>query len=503
MAKSKSIKGLKVRPVEPHEINAVYRCQLAAYEGIPPHDLCDERLLSLQQQAFPEGFMGAFQHERLIGYSACLIVQLDADSPWYSYDEITGGGAFTTHNPSGDTLYGADIAVHPDFRGRGVSKALYQARKKLLKRLNLRRMVAGGRIPGYEPLANLMTAQEYVDKVVAGELTDSSLNAHLRAGYRVNGVHHGYLDDQQSLNFATFLEFENPHFRPERHHIAAAPLKRRNRKIRLCLAQHAFPRFQELEQLFQEVERIFAEAEPLKSHLIQLPGDWWAGLPDNCLQNGSERIEQFFLNQAQKHGIFIATGAYPRPAERGESLASALYGPEGGIGYQSVLHFSTGSNQRNHSSGLTVFDTGLARIGILDGHDLLYPELTRRLTLGGLQLLLCPIAAKERNEYIRLRYCAQARAVENTIFVALCNRVGAGSLSYGESMILTPCDFGFPDSGIAARAGTSSGSFVVHDLDMGALESAREIGSVTPLKDRRLDVCALTPQVKVKKVKVH
>src|SRR5690606_38131924 len=93
----------------------------------------------------------------IAGYATSLIVQLDDDAHWYTYEEITGGGTFSTHDPSGDTLYGADIGVKPEFRRAGVSRALYEKRISLMKRYNLRRMVANGRIPGYTENAGKMT----------------------------------------------------------------------------------------------------------------------------------------------------------------------------------------------------------------------------------------------------------------------------------------------------------------------------------------------------------
>ena len=63
----------------------------------------------------------------MVGYTTCIIVQLDDESHIYTYSEITGAGTFSTHDPGGDTLYGADIAVHPAYRGRGISKRLYKA----------------------------------------------------------------------------------------------------------------------------------------------------------------------------------------------------------------------------------------------------------------------------------------------------------------------------------------------------------------------------------------
>ena len=487
-----------VRTATPEDIPSLYKCQSLAYGGMSKEELCSERLLNLQQSAFPEGILLAEADDVLVGYATCLIVQLDEDSPWYSYDEITGGGAFTAHNPSGDTLYGADIAVHPEYRGRGVATALYKARKKLLRRLNLKRMVAGGRIPGYEAVADKMDPEEYVAKVVAGQLVDPSLNAHLRAGYQVKGVHHGYLDDEQSLNYATFLEYENPQFRPNRHRISVTPLKRRHSKIRLCLAQSDFASIESFDQLMQAVASTLKKAENLGVQLLLLPDRWYPLGESEATPKRAAEFSDFLISECRAHGLYLAGERYP--SQPGEFGCLVLHGPSGELGSQSRLHLSgKHPGQPKSAAELTLFDTSLGRIGLLAGYDVVFPEVVRRLTLAGMQLLLCPIATKERNEYLRLRFCAKARTVENSIFVGLCNK--GDSTSYGESAVFTPCDFGFPDSGDAARSGTFGPTSVVHDLDLGSLEAVREIGVVTPLKDRRLDVCGLDSHVRVRTVR--
>jgi GNAT superfamily N-acetyltransferase len=107
------------------DIPALVECQYAAYSNFPHYRLCDERLFHMQRAAFPEGQFLAEIEGRIVGYCASLIVNLDDSAPWHSYSEITGSGTFGTHDPSGDSLYGAEIAVHPDYRRIGVSSALY------------------------------------------------------------------------------------------------------------------------------------------------------------------------------------------------------------------------------------------------------------------------------------------------------------------------------------------------------------------------------------------
>ena len=117
-----------------------------------------------------------------------------------------------------------------------------------MKRYNLRRMVAYGRIPGYTEHAGKMTAEEYVQKVINGEMTDPSLKAHLNAGYTVRRVLLDFLWDNSSLNYSTLLEMDNSNYQPEKRKIAAAPLQRVVRRIRICAGQWFMRRIQTWEE---------------------------------------------------------------------------------------------------------------------------------------------------------------------------------------------------------------------------------------------------------------
>lgn len=60
--------------------------------------------------------------------------------------------------------------ANPDFQGQGVGKQLYAARRELARRLGLLRIRAGARLRGYSRYAGQMSAEEYVEQVVAGKL---------------------------------------------------------------------------------------------------------------------------------------------------------------------------------------------------------------------------------------------------------------------------------------------------------------------------------------------
>lgn len=82
---------------------------------------------------------------KIVGAAATLVVDMGPDPlREHTWSGITDSGYFNNHTLKGDTLYGADIYVHPDARGLGVGAALYEARRQLCKKLNKRRILAGG-----------------------------------------------------------------------------------------------------------------------------------------------------------------------------------------------------------------------------------------------------------------------------------------------------------------------------------------------------------------------
>ncbi len=512
----------KLRRAERDDIDAIYACQAAAYPSLLPSGLCAPWHLELQLRAFPEGQLVATVGDRVVGYATALIVSLDENSPWFSYNEITGTSTFNTHTPSGDTLYGADVAVHPDFRGIGVARLLYEGRKRLVRRLNLRRMVAGGRIPGYRGHEGRLTAEEYVEEVKAGRLHDQALSVHLRIGYEVRAVHHGYLRDDQSLDYATFLEWVNERHKPARRRIAAAPLRRPVRRVRVCAAQYEMRPIQRFDELEQQVRFFVAAAEGYHCHYLVLPelftAQYFSALPPDLdarsacaeLATLTPRYLELLGALARTSGLFIVGGS--TVVERDGALYNVahLFTPGGGVFTQDKLHVTP--SERNAygivpGNGLAVFDTGFARCAILVCYDIEFPELARLLTLSGAEVLFVPFSTDERKAYLRIRYSAHARAIENTVYCVLSGNVGNLPsvshflINYGNAAVLTPSDFLFPTDGVAAVADTNTETVVIADLDLDALHAAREVGSVRPLRERRPDLYSLRATVEPRLVR--
>ena len=161
-------------------------------------------------QVFPEGQLVAIEPDgTVVGSASTLVVSLNPEYAEHTWKGITANGLFTNHDPKGDSLYGADISTHPKYRHEGIGKMLYDARKQLVKQLNLRRMIGGGRLFNYCEYANKMSALDYAQKVITRELRDPVLSFELDNEFKFIKILANYLDDVRSLNYASFIEWIN------------------------------------------------------------------------------------------------------------------------------------------------------------------------------------------------------------------------------------------------------------------------------------------------------
>ena len=173
-----------------------------------------EHHLESHIRIFPEGQFCAEADGRIIASSSSLVISLASDYEDHTWKQATANGMFTNHTLQGDSLYGADVSTHPDSRGLGIATMLYDARRELAIKLNLRRTIAGGRLFNYCEYADKMSAQEYAEKVVSGELKDLVLSFQLKNGFKFIKVMPDYMRDSRSLNYASFIEWTNPRYVP-------------------------------------------------------------------------------------------------------------------------------------------------------------------------------------------------------------------------------------------------------------------------------------------------
>jgi ribosomal protein S18 acetylase RimI-like enzyme len=204
--------GVVVRNTQPEDIPKIVDLQKESFPYLARYgNIWHLEELESHLRIFPLGQFVAVEPDGLIvGSASTLMVSLSPEYADHTWKEITANGMFTNHNSNGDSLYGADISTHPKHRHEGIGGMLYEARKKLATILNLRRMIAGGRLFNYSEYADKMSPFEYANKVTTGELKDPVLSFELDNGFRFIKILPNYLDDVRSLNYASFIEWINP-----------------------------------------------------------------------------------------------------------------------------------------------------------------------------------------------------------------------------------------------------------------------------------------------------
>ena len=204
---------IKIDTLQPQYFLALAQLQYDCFPTVDESEYFRLEHFRSHYAIFPDGSFVALDGERVIGFGSGIFADFDFAHPSHKSHEISGNGTYSTHNPDGAYYYAIDIGVHPDYRGRGIGSQLYEARKALVKQHNKKGIVAGGIIPDYAAHKDHLTVRQYVDKVMAGELYDSTLSFQLRNGFVVRGLLEDYVEDSVSDNWATLIFWQNPDYR--------------------------------------------------------------------------------------------------------------------------------------------------------------------------------------------------------------------------------------------------------------------------------------------------
>jgi predicted amidohydrolase/GNAT superfamily N-acetyltransferase len=505
---------LIVRQMTPDDITAVIELQLRAFPGLPPWR---PEQLERHLAVFPEGqLVVADGAGRILGSASSLLIDWDDYAESANWSSITGDGSFDTHNPLGMTLYGADMGVDPEARKQGIGTALYEARKDLIRERGLKRLLTGGRIAGYGAVADEMTAKEYVASVVDGKRRDPALSFQLENGLVVLDVVPGYMHDLESHGFATVLEWLNPEYtssvslQASLQHAAleqaAAEALRgtpRPRRVRIAAVQYLLRPIACFEDFVRQVEFFVHSAKDYKAHFVLFPefftmqllsyiNEPAPALAVRRLARLAPQYEALFMRLAKETGIYIIGGTHP-VIQRGKLFNAAhLFTPNGQVFRQKKVHLTpteSGPYQLSRGHGLYLYHTDFGNIAILICYDIEFPEVARVMAEAGAEILFVPSCTDGREGFCRVRYCAQARAIENQVYVAVTGTVGNLPLvpymntNYGQAAILTPSDYFFARDGIAAEGTINQEQLVVADVDLDLLDEQRVNGSVIPLQD--------------------
>lgn len=159
-------------------------------------------------QLFPEGQMVVLDGDRVVGMTTTIRSHFDFAHPDHTFAELIGEGWLPAHQPTGDWLYGLDIGTHPDYRGKGIARALYKARHEVVRRLGLRGQVTVGMLSGYGARKHEMSAQDYYEAVVAQRVLDPTVSMQMSMGFTPQGLLANYLDDPVCDGYGVTLVLE-------------------------------------------------------------------------------------------------------------------------------------------------------------------------------------------------------------------------------------------------------------------------------------------------------
>lgn len=479
---------------------------IASYHTMPESYWKEHHVASLINK-FPEGQIVIKINGKIAGCALSIIVDYSKFEYKHTYREITGNYTFNTHTIKGDVLYGIDVFITPDFRGNRLGRRLYEYRKELCEKLNLKGIVFGGRIPNFHKYADQMSPKDYIEKVKNREIHDPVLNFQLSNDFHPIHVLKGYLEgDQASLEYAVLLEWDNIYYEKPSDSIRVI-----KKIIRLGLVQWQMRPYKTLTELMNQAEFFVDALSGYKSDFALFPEFFNAPLMAEYnhlteseairqLAQNTESIVNEFSKLSISYNINIITGSMPEIVDNVLYNVGYLCKRDGTVERFEKIHVTPDEAKvwgLKGGTGLRTFDTDCGKIGILICYDVEFPELSRLLADEGMDILFVPFLTDTQNGYSRVRHCAQARAIENECYVAIAGSVGNlpnvhnMDIQYAQSMVFTPCDFSFPTNGIKSEATPNTEMIVIADVDLDLINELHNHGSVKNLKDRRIDVFEL------------
>ncbi len=462
-----------------------------------------ETIKALVEQ-FPDGQLCIEDNDQLVAVALTVCVKYERFSNPHTYDDLMLHDEKIRHSEQGDSLYGLDVFIHPEYRGYRLGRRLYEARKELCRSMNLRAILAGGRIPDYYKYADHYTPAEYIERVDRRDIYDPILSFQLSNDFQVTRLMHKYLpEDKKSLGYATLLEWRNILYTPP-----STVLSAKKTQVRLGAVQWQMREFNSVEAVLQQVEYFVDALSDYKSDFAIFPEFFNAplmGLTDQVDQTRAVRFlagftEQFrdqMSDMAVSYNINIITGSMPLLENDRVYNVSYLCHRDGRVDEQRKIHITPHERRDwviEGGSDFQVFETDAGRVAIMICYDIEFPELGRIAASQGVDIIMVPFWTDTKNSYLRVRHCAQARAIENECYVVITGSVGNLpqvenlDVQYAQSSVFSPSDFAFPHDAVMAETTPNTEMIMFSDMDLEKLILMRNEGSVNNLKDRRVDL---------------
>ena len=504
--KTKDIENIELKFLDLDDYQELKHAMISAYTNMPDAYWKESQIESLISK-FPEGQVVIKINGQLAGCALAIIVDYDTFEDDHTYLDATGNFTFSTHTEDGDVLYGIDVFIKPEFRGLRLGRRLYDYRKEVCEKLNLRGIAFGGRMPNYSKYASTMSPKEYIEKVKRKEINDPVLNFQISNDFHPSKVVKGYLaGDAESGEFAILMEWDNIYYKKPTKKAAT-----KKKIVRLGLIQWQMRPYKDLDELLNQAEYFIDAVAGYRSDFALFPEFFNAPLmakdnhlstPDAIreLAKHTEAIVAKFSEFSISYNINIISGSMPEMKDGRLYNAGYVCKRDGTVERYEKLHVTPDEAKvwgMQGGSQIKTIDTDCGKIGVLICYDSEFPELSRLLADEGMDILFVPFLTDTQNGFSRVRHCSQARAIENECYVAIAGSVGNlpkvdnMDIQFAQSMVFTPCDFSFPTNGIKAEATPNTEMILIADVDIDLLRELNQFGAVKNLRDRRKDLFEL------------
>lgn len=199
--------------------------------------------------------------------------------------------------------------------------------------------------------------------------------------------------------------------------------------------------------LLELMEQAVNDQEKGKPDVIVAPEMWNTGYAldriHELADREGERTRESISAFCRQHGVHVIAGSIA--AKSGDQVTNTMlvFDREGNVtaDYSKIHLFRLMDEEKYLVAGDRAGELELEGIpaGMMICYDIRFPELARRLALGGAKVLFVPAEwPKPRLEHWRT--LLRARAIENQMFIVACNRMGISGQTefFGHSLVIDP-----------------------------------------------------------------
>lgn len=253
--------------------------------------------------------------------------------------------------------------------------------------------------------------------------------------------------------------------------------------MKFCDVRDNYARVQEL---------IYNTVKKENTDVVVLPETWSTGYyPQNdlmsfCEADGAE-IKKTFSLVARNLNVNIVAGSIANNKNGRVYNTSYVFNRNGDIvGEYDKTHLFTPMNEHKffeYGNKVTTFSLDGHKCAVIICYDIRFPELVRSLALEGIEMLFV-VSQWPEKRIEHLKTLSRARAIENQMFVAVCNSCGCVEKVQfgGNSMIIDPW------GNVLASAGEAEET-VTADCDFGKIEEIRN--SINVFNDRKTELYSI------------